>query len=84
MGWLFLRFDVAAKASIEKAGSIEPAEVMLALEEVTFSGVMGEDVRFAGEEVVGLNRLFASLYVVTRIENGEPVTVYSAMPLWAR
>jgi len=72
------------KLAIEKAGSIEPAEVMLALEEVTFSGVMGEDVRFAGEEVVGLNRLFASLYVVTRIENGEPVTVYSAMPLWAR
>ena len=84
--WLGYFYDQMwlLKLAIEKAGSIEPADVLPVLEEVTFSGVMGEDVHFAGEEAVGLNRLFAHLYVISQIVDGEKVTVHTAVPLWSR
>jgi len=84
--WLGYFYDqmFLLKLAIEEADSIEQAAVMQALEEVTFSGVLGEELHFAGEEVVGLNRLLAHLYVVTQIVDGAPVAVHQAMPLWAR
>jgi len=84
--WLGYFYDqmFLLKLAIERADSLDPALVMQALEEVTFSGVLGEDLHFAGEEVVGANRLLAHLYVITQIVDGEKVTVHTATPLWAR
>ena len=84
--WLGYFYDQMwlLKAAIEKAGSIEPEKVLPALEQVTYSGVMGDNVKFAGTDVVGVNQLFAHLLVVTQIQDGKPVTVKTAYPLWAR
>ena len=84
--WLGYFYDQMwlLKAAIEKAGSIETADVLPALEEVTFSGVLGENLHFAGKEVVGINRLLAHLLVVSQVVDGSPVPVYTNYPLWAR